>query len=109
MSNKISTSSFAEMNFFHFYRIDELVCADLRRLLAQVIETTLDDARAVVLLQLSEQELYSLARAYRDILVGYEHPRKSSAYRRYDHADKTLMRIFSRFPRMSRDLLRHDA
>lgn len=108
MSTKISTSCFAEMNFFHFYRIDELVCADLRRLLAQVIETYLDVSEAVVLLQLSEEDLFSLARAYRDILVGYEHPRKSSAYKRYDHTDKTLLRIYERFPRMSRDLLRHN-
>ena len=94
---------FTEQSSYNYYRIDA-ACADtVRKLLAQLLETFLDCPDSCALLTFSDEQLYDVARAYRDICVGYRHPRVSSTSFHYRPSDPTLQRLYARFPKMTKN------
>lgn len=77
----------------HFFKLDAIAVLHLQSFLSQLIETYLDNPRAVQLVRLSRVEFDSLANCYRNLLVGYFHPRTDSLTKQIRMSDPTLRRL----------------
>lgn len=97
---KLQDYELTELNNFHYFRIDTITAEVLRTFLSQLLETWMDDNNSLMLVTLDKEEAYNLSRALRDLLVGYKHPRTSSAKYRHRYQDKTLNRLIQRFPKL---------
>lgn len=90
-------------DLYRYHRIEVGAAETLRRLLSQLIETYLEQGQqATILLSLTESEYYNLCEAYRDILIGYRHPRTNSAVYGWRQNDPTLRKIVTKFPTMEK-------
>lgn len=91
---------FNEMRIASYYRLDSFGADAIRKLLSQLLETFLDCPNSVALITLTKEELYDIARGYRDLCVGYKHPRCDSRSWHYRPNDRTLQRLYGIFPKM---------
>lgn len=82
------------LELFRYYRMDSLAAEGLRRFLAQLLETYIQEGQGVpVIITLSKPEFENLAQAYHDLLIGYKHPRINSLNWRWRTQDRTLTKL----------------
>lgn len=87
------------LDLFRYHRIEVCAAETLRHLLSQLIETYIEQGQeAVILLSMTESEFRNLCEAYKDLLIGYKHPRTSSQVYQWRANDSTLKKIYKRFP-----------
>lgn len=86
------------LDFFKFYRIEDFAAETLRVLLSQLLETFIENGSCVALIDLDKQQFERIAQAYRDLCVGYKHPRTTSLSWHYRPNDPTLLKLSSIFP-----------
>lgn len=91
---------FKEVRDANYYRIDTFGAEALRKLVSQLIETFLDCPNSAAIVSFTKDQLYDVARAYRDLCVGYRHPRVTSRSFHYRPQDSTLQRLYGFFPKM---------
>ena len=86
------------LNLFKFYRIDSLAAETLRRFLAQILETYIQEGNTPIIINLDKIEFENLAQTYNDLLIGYRHPRIDSVSWRWRNSDATLQKLKMIFP-----------
>lgn len=96
----MNNTTINHLELFSYYRIERISADYLRMLLAQLLETWLDQGDSMVFLQLGKSEASALAQAYHDLLIGYKHPRRDSYSWQYLVNDPTLARLRARFPEL---------
>ena len=92
------TDSLNKFDFFHFYRLEDFASDTLRQLLSQLLETYLDEGNCICLVNLDKSQFEHLAQAYRDLCIGFKHPRSNSACRSFRPNDRTLLKLAQLFP-----------
>lgn len=86
------------LDLFHFFRIEDFAASGLRDLLSQLLETYIEQGSCVVLLDLDSTQFKRIAQAYRDLCVGFKHPRANSLCWHYRPGDPTLLKLAQIFP-----------
>lgn len=91
-------TSVNHLDFYHYYRLEDIASETLRRLLSQLLATYIEQGSCTCLLDIDKTEFAKLAQAYNDLCVGYKHPRVDSRAFAYRSKDPILRQLAAMFP-----------
>lgn len=91
-------STINHLDIFKFYRLEIFAASTLRMLVRQLLETYIDEGTCTALISLDKAQFEKLAQAYRDLCIGYKHPRQNSMSAHFSPDDETLMKLCRIFP-----------
>ncbi len=95
--------SISGLPIFRFYALNTLSASTLRTLLAQLVETYIEQGNCTCLVSIDRNLFENLCQAYNDLLTGFHHPRRDSLSWRYCLGDATRRKILSIFPQLADD------
>lgn len=95
--------SISGLPIFRYYSLNALSASTLRTLLAQLVETYIEQGNCTCLVSIDKNLFENLCQAYNDLLTGYHHPRRDSLSWRYCIGDATRRKILSIFPQLADD------